>query len=572
MHSSSRTSPVRRFINLLSVDKQDILSIYIYAVFNGLLTLSLPIGIQAIINLITSGRITTSWIILVVLVIIGVALTGLTQLMQLRISENIQQKIFTRSAFEFAFRIPKLKMEAVDKLYVPELVNRFFDTLSVQKGLSKILIDFSSASLQVIFGLILLSLYHPFFILFSLMLVILVYVIFKFTAPRGLKSSLKESENKYRVAHWLEEIARSMETFKLAGNTPLPLNKTDELVSDYLNSRKTHFKTLMIQYINLIGFKVFITAGLLLIGGLLVINQQMNLGQFVAGEIIIILVLNSVEKLIFSMETIYDVLAAIEKIGRVTDLPLDSDKGIDFETDKKEALSVKLNDVSFGFEDEELILKNITLDIKAGEKLCLIGQNGSGKSLLLQLIAGLFENFKGSINYNGLPLGNFKKSALHSVISDNMSTEDIFQGSLEENISLGKEGVGMEEVVSAARIVGLEAFVSALPKGFMTELNPEGKDLPKSIRHKIILARSIAGNAGLILLEDNFSSLNEADKNRFLDHVLTSSLTVLAISSDKEVAKKFDRIVALDGGRIVADASIEELKSQNKISTIFQNK
>ena len=204
--------------------------------------------------------------------------------------KNIQQKIFTRSAFEFAYRIPRMKMEAVDQSYMPELVNRFFDTLSIQKGLPKILMDFSSASLQIVFGLILLSLYHPFFIMFSLVLILIVYLIFKFTTPRGLKTSLKESTYKYEVAHWLEELARANSTFKLAGKTSLPMQRTDEKVSQYLIHRKAHFKTLLLQYINLVGFKMVIAAGLLLIGGLLVINQQMNIGQFVASEIIIILI------------------------------------------------------------------------------------------------------------------------------------------------------------------------------------------------------------------------------------------------------------------------------------------
>ena len=168
MENKYKISTLKRFYRLLQVDKQDILSVYIYALFNGAVVLSLPLGIQAIISLISGGQVSTSWIILVILVILGLALSGVMQIMQLSIAENIQQKIFTRSAFEFAYRIPRMKLEAIDKTYLPEQANRFFDTITIQKGLSKILLDFSSASMQVFFGLILLSLYHPFFIFFSL--------------------------------------------------------------------------------------------------------------------------------------------------------------------------------------------------------------------------------------------------------------------------------------------------------------------------------------------------------------------------------------------------------------------
>ena len=190
---SDPITPVRRFFALLAPDRRDIFYIYFYAIFNGLVYLSLPLGIQAIINIIMGGQLSTSWVVLVVFVILGVAFSGGLQILQLTITERLQQRIFTKASFEFAYRIPRIKMEAVNKHYVPELMNRFFDTLSVQKGLPKILIDFSSATLQVVFGLFLLSLYHPYFILFGVVLVVLVYLIFRLTGKKGLDTSLRES-------------------------------------------------------------------------------------------------------------------------------------------------------------------------------------------------------------------------------------------------------------------------------------------------------------------------------------------------------------------------------------------
>ena len=207
----------QRLLGLLKLDKRDVLQVFYYAVFAGLVNLSLPLGIQAIINLIQGAQISTSWIVLVVLVTIGVAFGGILQLMQIRIIENVQQKIFTRSSFEFAYRFPKIKMSELRNYYPPELANRFFDTLTVQKGLSKILVDFPAALLQIVFGLVLLSFYHPFFIIYGVLLLILIYLVFKYTAQRGLETSLEESQSKYRVAHWIQEIARSVVSFKPLG-------------------------------------------------------------------------------------------------------------------------------------------------------------------------------------------------------------------------------------------------------------------------------------------------------------------------------------------------------------------
>ncbi|MGB0175674.1 MAG: ABC transporter transmembrane domain-containing protein, partial [Owenweeksia sp.] len=240
-------TPMQRFWRLLKPDAKEIRNIYVYSAFNGLIYLSLPLGIQAIVNLIQGGQISTSWVILVCFVVLGIALMGILQIFQMRITENLQQKIFTRAAFEFTFRIPHIRMEVLYRHYAPELMNRFFDVMTVQKGLSKILIDFSTAGLHVLFGLLLLSLYHPFFILFSVALVLLISVILRYTGKRGLKASLNESKYKYQLAHWLEELARASSTFKLAGQTDLPMQRTNNFAENYLESRESHFKVLIRQ-------------------------------------------------------------------------------------------------------------------------------------------------------------------------------------------------------------------------------------------------------------------------------------------------------------------------------------
>jgi ABC-type bacteriocin/lantibiotic exporter with double-glycine peptidase domain len=477
--------PFRRFFRLLQPESKDILYIYAYAIFNGIIYLSLPLGIQAIINLITSGQLSTSWTILVIFVVIGIAMTGGLQVFQLTITERLQQRIFTRASFEFAFRIPKIKTESVHKYYVPELVNRFFDTLSVQKGLSKILIDFSTATLQIVFGLILLSFYHPFFIIFGMALLLIVYLIFRFTGPQGLSTSLNESKYKYEVAHWLEEVGRNMGTFKLAGNSQLPMQNTDKMVSNYLDARKSHFRVLIKQYISMVSFKLIVAAGLLIIGSLLVIDQQINLGQFVAAEIVILLIISSVEKLVLSMETIYDVLTALEKIGYVTDLPLENSNGIDLEDDEK-GMAVSIKDLSFGFPDnKKQVLHGINLDVMSGERICISGYNGSGKSTLIKVIAGLFEEYDGNINYNGIPLGNLNPESLRSFIGDSLHEENLFKGTLYENISLGRPGVNMKVVINVATKVKLMDFVQNLKGGFDTIIDPEGKNLPDSVQTKL---------------------------------------------------------------------------------------
>ncbi|MBC7494281.1 MAG: ABC transporter ATP-binding protein, partial [Flavobacterium sp.] len=318
-------TPLQRLYDLLKIDKKDISQILFYAIFSGLVSLSMPLGIQAIINFIQSGRVSASWIVLVVLVVIGVALVGILSLMQLRITENLQQKIFVRSSFEFSYRLPKIKFEEYNNQYPPELANRFFDTLTIQKGASKLLLDFSTALLQIIFGLILLSLYHPFFIVFGILLFLLLFSIFRFSYASGLYTSMKESKYKYKVVSWLQEIARNNFSFRKNENFDFALQKNDYLVSEYLSYREKHFGVIKRQFAQLIVFKIIITASLLIIGGFLVIQQQMNIGQFVAAEIIILLVINSVEKIgqVPDLET--EFVNETDKISCYTNLTLETE-------------------------------------------------------------------------------------------------------------------------------------------------------------------------------------------------------------------------------------------------------
>lgn len=573
MKKTANLTSIKRFINLLKVDKQDIVSIYVYALFSGLISLSIPLGIQAIINILTVGQVSTTWIILVFFVILGITFTGIMQIMQISIAENIQQKIFTRSAFEFAYRIPKMSSEALDKIYTPELVNRFFDTMTIQKGLSKILINFSTSSLQIVFGLILLSLYHPFFIIFSTILIVLVYLIFKYTAPQGLQTSINESSYKYEMAHWLEEIARSSQSFKLSGNSQLPLFRTDEKVIGYLTQRKAHFKTLLIQLINLVGFKILMAAGLLIIGGLLVINQKMNIGQFVASEIIIILVLASVEKLILSMENIYDVLTAIEKVGNVTDIELEKENSVYLNLKPNDPISIKVKDLSFKFKDESKnILTNINFELSTGESLCVSGQNGSGKSFLLQVIPGLFDSYKGTISINNSPLSSLNKNELRTHIGDSLCKEEVFKGTILENITLMRPHITDEDVQQIVEVLGLVEFIETLRLGIKSQILPEGRNLPKSIRIKIILARCIIGNPKILLIDDDFNQLKLDDKNNFLSYLIENKrqFALIIVSNSEEVAKLFDKVMVLEDGKVKALDSLKNIQQEKWYNSIFQ--
>lgn len=544
-------TPWKRLVGLLQLERRAVLQVLYYAIFSGIVTLTLPLGIQAIINIIQGAQMTTSWIVLVFLVTLGVAFAGILQLMQMRIIETIQQRVFTRASFEFTFRFPKIKMDELQNYYPPELANRFFDTLNVQKGLAKILVDIPAAILQIIFALILLSFYHPFFIAFGVLLLILIYTVFRFTAQRGMKTSLNESMHKYKVAHWIQEVARAVTSFKLSGRTKLALTKNDELVTEYLEARESHFKILVIQFIQMISFKVVVTAGLLLIGGLLVLNQEMNIGQFVAAEIIILLVISAVEKLILGLEDFYDILTSLEKIGQVVDKELEGQNGeiTDFNKD----FGIELDGVSFNVSNRnKAILKNINLKIEAGKSLLIRGESGSGKSSLLRIIAGVIKPTEGSIFIGQSSIDTINLNYYRSQIGLSLSEESPFEGTLRENLTFGDSSITDVAIHETIENTGLLDFVKQLPNGLSTMLYPEGKQMSYSISKKIILSRAILKQPKILILENPLDQFENEEAVRIMNFLTDKShnWTLIVVSMSKGWEKICDQTITLKQGKI----------------------
>jgi ABC-type bacteriocin/lantibiotic exporter with double-glycine peptidase domain len=543
-------NPIKRLWELILLDKKEIGSVYFYAIFSGLLQLSVPVGIQAIISFVLGASMVTSIYILILLVVIGVFCVGFMQLNQMKIIEKIQQRIFTRYAFDFAEKVPRFDLIKMDGYYLPEKVNYFFDTLNVQKGLSKLLLDVPTASIQILFGLLLLSLYHPVFIVFGLLLILILWLILKTTGNSGLSTSLKESTYKYSVVAWLEEMARVIKSFKFSQGSHLNLEKTDERVSGYLSARTDHFKVLLFQYQALVVFKVAITTVMLTAGTYLLLNQQLNIGEFIAAEIVILTVINAVEKLIGSLESVYDVVTGLEKLALVTESPLEKDGEVDLDPHGK-GLEVQFRDFSFSYPDGKRVLNDLNFDIPSNSKVCVSTEAGSGKSTFLKVLSGNYCDFEGGLLLNKLPINSYQLESLRTQIGVFLNQQDIFMGTVWENITMGRSEIKQETVMEIANGLGISRFLDQLPNGFKTKLDPSGKKMSSTLVRSILLLRAFANQPKLILLEDPWegldSSVQENIKN-YLFNQLTNT-TVIVTTKDDDFARKCDGQIILTNGK-----------------------
>ncbi|MEP7232338.1 MAG: ATP-binding cassette domain-containing protein [Ginsengibacter sp.] len=541
-------SPVARIFKLVRLEKNEITAIYFYAIMAGLIQLSLPLGVQSIISFVLGGSMSASLILLIILVVLGVLATGLMYINQMKLIEKIQQKIFVRYSIDFADHIPKIDLQKSDAFYLPELVNRFFEIPSLQKGLSKLLLDIPTATIQILFGLTLLSFYHPAFIFFGVLLILALTAILYYSGSKGLRTSLAESAHKYAVAAWLEELARVVKSFKLSKGSSLNLRKTDLKTVAYLSARQEHFSVLLFQYRILVILKTTITAAMLVVGSVLLVNQQLNIGQFIAAEIVILIVISAVEKIIGTLDSVYDVLTSVEKIGKLTDKTVEK-HGTQLLSKEVSGVSVELRDVAFKFPNTGNIINRISFKINPGETVCICGEEGSGKSTLLRLLTGMYADFSGSVLINDIPVLNYNLDSLRFKTGIYVSQQDIFQGTLMENISMGNPIDDMATITTLSGKIGLAPFISTLKNGFDTELDPVGNRLPGTVIRKILLLRAIINQPRLILLEEPWLGFSDSIKRSVQNTILdtTGKSTVIVISNDEEFAKKCDKIIYLSG-------------------------
>ncbi|WP_395626509.1 peptidase domain-containing ABC transporter [Daejeonella sp.] len=544
----SFTAALKKLVQLINIERKEVGQIYFYAVLIGAIQLSLPLGIQAIVGLLFGGILSVSLMVLIAFVVVGVFLGGVIQVMQMNVTENIQQRIFTRLTFAYAYRIPRIDLLSIDNYYLPELVNRFFDTANLQKGLAKLLLDVPTASIQIIFGIILLSFYHPAFAVFGFILLIFIVFIVSGSSNKGLNSSMEESDYKYRVGHWLEEISRAIKTFKFTQKGQFHLTKVDQLVLGYLAARRLHFKVLVFQYKTLVAFKVLITASMLIIGTLLFLNQKINLGQFIAAELIIIAVLNSVEKLIISLATGYDVLTAIEKLDHVLQKPQDRDldriKG--FEPDYSNGFNLSVRNLGFSFPNGKKVLDDVSFDLKPGEKICISGNQGSGKTTLIRVLSGLYGGYSGQILVNELPLHNIPVDDWRNGIAVFFAQEELFNGTLLENLILGNTERLLDEINETCKLVGLLPFIQSKVEGYQMVIDSQGQKLPHSVIQKILLARCLLRKPLILMMENGWEAI-ELEYRQHIIEKLTSdkSFSLIAITDLPELLSVCDRSIQI---------------------------
>ena len=540
-------SPLSRLIELMRIERFDLMTVLGLTLGSGLLALASPVAVQALVNSVAMAGMGQPLLVLSIILFFFLAFAGVVHVIQSYLVEIIQRRIFVRLATDLAYRLPRVRIEALGQHSGEELVNRFFDVLTLQKSGSALLLDGLSTAVQICIGLILLAFYHPFLLAFDILLLLAIGFILFILGRGGVSTAIHESISKYALVAWLETIASNLQTFKFGGGVNHAVTRTDSLALSYLTAKQNHYKVLIKQIIGSVALYAIASTSLLAIGGYLVIEGHLTLGQLVAAELIVSSALISLIKFGKHLEGYYDLMAGTDKIGHLLDLPIEREDG--FMTDIAKSFSVSVNNLSYQFGANHQVLSDLSFVIEAKEKVAFFGHYASGKTLLAEVLCGMRQLQSGKIEIAGQNLENLHLEQLRKHINL-VSRIEIIEDSIFENVRLGQMAVGLAEVERALQAVGLLKDIVNYEHGLETVLNASGAPLSATQIKLLLLARAIVSSPSLLIVDGILDDLDEVAMQQVTQTLFVDDnpWTLIVMTGSVSIAARCQRIVYLKAG------------------------
>ena len=548
--ASLKGKPGRRLTALLRLERREIWVVVIYSLGVGLLTLVGPVAIQVLVNIIAFESLLQPLVILTIFVMVALGFAAVLKAFRVWTVEIIQRRFFVRVASDFGQRLVRVRAEAFERFNGPELVNRFFDVVTVQKSAADLLVNGVSLLMQTTVGMLLLAVYHPYLLVYDLILLIVMVWVVLGIGKGAIRSSIKESQRKYDIAAWLEEIAAHVPALKSTSGVGYSMSRVNELVKEYLTHRRAHFHVVMRQIASSLAVQALSISLLLGIGGLLVMRGQLTLGQLVASEVVITMVVSAFAEFSKKLETLYDLLAALDKLGQVIDLPLER-AGSRTPVQRHGPASLEASGVSILSSGGEPALDRISLKIEAGERIAVTGPAGEGKTALARVLAGLSNPEAGILRVDGLDSRDSAPVAFRETVAL-ASGPEVFSDTIERNVTLDRPAVGLEQVHTALDQVSLLGTVLGLPQGLQTTLSNVAP-LTREQAERLVLARTVAGQPRVIIVNQVLDRIGDAaDFKTVCDTLFApeSPWTLVCMTNDPEVIARCGRVVRLDRGTL----------------------
>lgn len=539
--SHTHPKPFTLLWKLLQPEQKDLLTVIAISSVAGVLMLSVPVTAQQLVRAVTFATLYQPIVVLSLVLLGLLGFVAALQTLQAYVAELIQRRLFIRVAGTVARHLPRVSTEAWQQSDVPEVMNRFLDIVVVQKVVAALLVDGIGIVLTTVIGMSVMAFYHPFLLGYDLLLLGFLALVVFGLGRRGVKTAILESKAKYNVVAWLETMARCPSIFRSFGVDALACDRADVLCAQYLQQRRIHFRILLRQVVMILFIQVVATTVLLGLGGYLVLQEQLTLGQLVAAELIVAMIVASFAKLGKHIEGWYDLLAAVDKLAHLTDLPLQSNTGIvGVSRNGPARLEIRLRDLSGSVEESRESStgsKETNLVIKPGCMVALCNWDETVLGSIRQTLAGCRTRDDWMVTVDGVDVVDFRPDILSAHVAVARSLEFI-PGTIAENIHLHRLGITDADVLHAMNITGLTEEFRRASLSPSDDMLPNGWPLLASQAVRLVLARALAGRPRVLVLDGLLDSLGDKELEECVSQLasISSHTTILVLTNQARVA------------------------------------
>ena len=532
--------------SFLSQERSIIFPVFTYAIAVGLFSLIIPLTVQELVN---TFAFSVSPVMVVTLVgmMAGILFfVGIFKVLQFYASDMMERRVFVRMVLYLARVLPQFKEITFRSNYI----NRFFETVLLQRAVSNFFVDLINVVVGGLIGMILLVLYHPFFIIFDIALVVSILII-AILGKGGLRKTIYLSEAKYDVLHWFQGVGENLFQFKATNCADFILHNANKLAADYVEARKSRFSVLVRQYMGSIFLQVILHTTLLGTAGWLLSKDQLTLGQLVAAEVVIAGLLLNMHSVVKRFYVIYYFFTSLVELDHLFSLPKDkTSEGLGFTIPKSDPRGLNLKYIRLNGEGGSKAASNKTgFETHSGEKLALICPTETERHHLAKTLAGLEEHSKSFVSYNGVDLKNLSSNQIGSqrgILFGRRFT--LFEGTIAENITMGRPDIKSKDILWALTVTELDKDLQSMALGLETLVLDGGNALNSSQRLRVLLARAIVTRPSLLILDGALHEIPEKIRGPLLKRLNSNDCpwTLIIVTTDRNIKNNVERCLSLN--------------------------
>ncbi|MBE8189371.1 MAG: lipid A export permease/ATP-binding protein MsbA [Candidatus Thioglobus sp.] len=487
------------------------------------------------------------------------------------ISSWVSNKVITSLRIDMFAKLLKLPRAYFDQNPTGKILSKLtYDVEQIASAASSIWLDFvkSSMTMIILTGYLFYKNWQLSLALIVLLPLIILAV--KVSSKRMRKSSKKVQESMAKMTHLLDENISGNSLVKIYQAQKQETNKFNNLVKII---RQQRYKVDVTGSFNSSFVHISIGVSLAVVVYSSSTFLQMSAGEFLSFFTAMAILVQPAKKLVNINKTLQISVAAGESVFKLLDEKEENNQG------KKQLKNVKgeieFKNICFAYGQNNLVLDNINLSVKAGETVALVGSTGSGKTTIIQLLAKFYSPNSGSISIDGVDISEFEIDSLRSQIAFVDQNIRLFNDTVRGNIALGQvDNMSDEQISNAAKVSNAYEFILRLSEQFETEIGEDGTKLSGGQRQRLAIARAIAKDSPILILDEATSALDSATEKQVQTAIdaMQKNRTTIIIAHRLSTIQKADRIVVLQRGKIIEQGSHQELlEQQGEYSQLYQH-